>query len=52
MGPLAPGLQSQLHLTEVKVGWLVAIPVVLGSVKRIPLGILTGRWGARRVFPA
>jgi MFS transporter, NNP family, nitrate/nitrite transporter len=28
LGPLAPGLQQQLHLSEVQVGWMVAIPVV------------------------
>jgi NNP family nitrate/nitrite transporter-like MFS transporter len=52
LGPLAPGLQKQLHLTEVQVGWMVAIPVVMGSLMRIPMGILTDRLGARRVFPA
>src|SRR5262245_11686381 len=52
LGPLAPGLQQQLHLSEVQVGWVVAIPVVMGSLMRIPMGALTDRFGARRVFPA
>lgn len=52
LGPLAPGLQQQLHLSEVQVGWMVAVPVVMGSVMRIPMGIATDRLGARRVFPA
>ncbi len=52
LGPLAPGLQQQLHLSEVEVGWVVAIPVVMGSLMRIPMGVLTDRFGARRVFPA
>ena len=52
LGPLAPGLQQQLHLDEVQVGWMVAVPVVMGSLMRIPMGALTDRWGARRVFPA
>ncbi len=30
----------------------MAIPVVMGSVMRIPIGIITDRFGARRVFPA
>ena len=51
-GPLAPGLQQQLHLNEVQVGWMVAIPVVMGSLMRIPMGVLTDRFGARLVFPA
>jgi MFS transporter, NNP family, nitrate/nitrite transporter len=49
-GPLGPTLQKHLHLTEFQLAFLVAIPVVLGSVMRIPMGILTGRYGGRIVF--
>jgi NNP family nitrate/nitrite transporter-like MFS transporter len=31
---------------------MVAVPVLLGSLARIPLGALTDRWGGRRVFAA
>lgn len=51
-GPLSPSIQHDLNLSEVQVGWLVAVPVVLGSLMRIPMGVLTDRYGARRVFPA
>ena len=51
-GPLSPSIQHDLKLSEVQVGWLVAVPVVLGSLMRIPMGVLTDRYGARRVFPA
>ena len=51
-GPLAPAIQHDLNLSEVEVGWLVAVPVVLGSVMRVPMGVLTDRYGARRTFPA
>jgi MFS transporter, NNP family, nitrate/nitrite transporter len=50
-GPLAPSIQHDLKLSEVQVGWLVAVPVLLGSVMRVPMGVLTDRYGARRVFP-
>lgn len=50
-GPLSPAIQHDLKLSEVQVGWLVAIPVVLGSLMRIPMGVLTDRYGARRTFP-
>src|SRR5215470_2760342 len=50
-GPLSPAIQHDLRLSEVELGWLVAIPVVLGSVMRIPMGILTDRYGARTTFP-
>lgn len=49
-GPLAPSLQKSLGLTELQIGWLVAIPVVLGSLMRIPLGFLSQRFGGRAVF--
>jgi NNP family nitrate/nitrite transporter-like MFS transporter len=49
-GPLGPTLQKHLHLSEFQLAFLVAIPVVLGSVMRIPVGILTGRYGGRAVF--
>jgi NNP family nitrate/nitrite transporter-like MFS transporter len=50
-GPLSPSIQNDLQLSEGQLGWLVAIPVVLGSVMRIPMGVLTDRYGARRTFP-
>src|SRR5215472_17576095 len=50
-GPLSPTIQHDLALSEVELGWLVAIPVVLGSVMRIPMGVLTDRYGARTTFP-
>ncbi len=51
-GPLSPAIKHDLGLSEVQLGWLVAIPVVLGSLMRIPMGVLTDRYGARRTFPA
>jgi len=50
LGPLGPTLQKHLHLTEFQLAFMVAIPVVLGSLMRIPIGILTERYGGRRVF--
>jgi MFS transporter, NNP family, nitrate/nitrite transporter len=52
LGPLGPTLQKQLDLSEFQLAIAVAIPVVLGSVMRIPIGILTERHGGRRVFTA
>jgi NNP family nitrate/nitrite transporter-like MFS transporter len=49
-GPLGPTLQTHLHLSEFQLALLVAIPVVLGSVMRIPVGILADRFGGRLVF--
>ena len=49
-GPLGPTLQTQLHLSDFQLAFLIAIPVVLGSVLRIPIGIVTDRFGGRLVF--
>lgn len=52
LGPLGPELQSQLGLSDFQLSVMVAVPVLLGSLMRVPMGILTDRYGARRVFGA
>ena len=52
IGPLAPDLQDELGLSDVETSTMVAVPVLLGSLMRIPLGWLTDRHGGRRVFSA
>jgi len=47
---MMPVLKKQFHLTPVQVSIAVAIPVLLGSLGRIPLGLLADRFGGRRVF--
>jgi MFS transporter, NNP family, nitrate/nitrite transporter len=49
---MMPILKKQLHLDPVQVSIALAIPVLLGSLGRIPLGILTDRVGGRVVFSA
>jgi NNP family nitrate/nitrite transporter-like MFS transporter len=51
-GPLGPTLQDHLGLSEFQLAVVVAIPVILGSVLRIPMGILSDRFGGRRIFTA
>ncbi len=50
--PLAPVFRELYGLSATQVGLLVAVPVVLGSVARIPLGLLTDRFGGRVVLTA
>lgn len=50
LGPLGPDLQEQLDLSDAQIALTVSIPVVLGSLMRIPLGVLSDRHGGRRVF--
>lgn len=47
---MMPLLRKQMGLDAIQVSVAVAIPVLLGSLGRIPLGILTDRVGGRRVF--
>ena len=43
----APRFRETFHLTASQTALLVAIPVLLGSLARIPMGILTDRFGGR-----
>ncbi|WP_309237526.1 MFS transporter [Actinomadura sp. BRA 177] len=52
LSPLAPGLMDSLKLTSFEQSLLVAVPVVVGSLGRIPVGALTDRFGGRVMFPA
>ena len=52
LGPLGPTLQDRLGLSDFQLAFTVAIPVVLGSLMRVPLGILTQRYGGHLVFSA
>ena len=52
LSAMMPILSKQMHLTPVQQSIAVAIPVLLGSLGRIPLGMLTDRFGGRSVFTA
>ncbi|MFF5157718.1 MFS transporter [Streptomyces sp. NPDC000348] len=51
LSPLAPRLQDSLGLSSFEQSLLVAVPVVVGSLGRIPVGALTDRFGGRVMFP-
>jgi NNP family nitrate/nitrite transporter-like MFS transporter len=38
------------HWSVVQVGWLLGIPILTGSVMRLPIGILTDKFGGKYVF--
>jgi nitrate/nitrite transporter NarK len=52
VGGLASTFSSLYHLTASQTALLVAIPVLLGSAARLPMGLLTDRFGGRGVFAA
>ncbi|HKT03134.1 MAG TPA: MFS transporter [Rugosimonospora sp.] len=51
LSPLAPKFKEVLHLSSFQQALLVAVPVVVGSLGRIPVGALTDRFGGRVMFP-
>lgn len=50
IAPMAKTFQTTLHLTEQQVWLLIAVPVILGSIIRLPMGMLADRYGGRLVF--
>jgi NNP family nitrate/nitrite transporter-like MFS transporter len=50
LAPIAPDIQDELGLSDTQLAVMVSIPVVLGSLLRIPLGLITDRVGGRLVF--
>lgn len=52
LAPLGPRLREDLDLGSFEQSLVVAVPVIVGSLGRIPVGAFTDRWGARRMFPA
>ncbi len=50
VGALAPLYRQMLSLSATQVGWLVAAPVLVGALARLPVGILADRFGAHRVL--
>jgi NNP family nitrate/nitrite transporter-like MFS transporter len=52
IGPLGVRYTEQMHLSGSQKALLVATPVLVGSLGRIPVGALTDRYGGRVMFPA
>src|SRR4051794_8892802 len=50
IGAFAPRFREAFHLTASATALLVAVPVLLGSLARLPMGILTDRYGGRAIF--
>lgn len=51
LSPLGNAYGELYDLTDFEVSVLVAVPVIVGSLGRIPVGALTDRFGAKVVFP-
>ena len=51
LSPLGPRFKDLLDLSGSQQALLVAVPVLVGSLGRIPVGALTDRFGGRVMFP-
>jgi len=52
LSPLGPLLKDMLTLSAFEQALVVAVPVIVGSLGRIPVGALTDRFGGRVMFCA
>ena len=50
MSALAPYFRDLLHLDATQTALLVVVPVLLGSLARVPMGMLADRIGGRAIF--
>ena len=50
IGAFAPGFRAEFSLSATQTSLIVATPVLLGSLARIPVGLLTDRFGGRLIF--
>ena len=51
LSPLGPRFKDILGLSGSQQALIVAVPVIVGSLGRIPVGALTDRYGGRVMFP-
>ncbi|WP_439144722.1 nitrate/nitrite transporter [Virgibacillus salinus] len=50
LSSLMPFIKEDINLTMGQVSWVTAVPVILGSILRVPIGYWTNRFGARWIF--
>ncbi|WP_135556701.1 nitrate/nitrite transporter [Paenibacillus cymbidii] len=52
LSSLMPYIKEDIALSPSQLAWVTAIPILFGSVMRIPFGYMTNRYGARKLFMA
>ncbi|MDF2652423.1 MAG: nitrate/nitrite transporter [Paenibacillus sp.] len=50
LSSLVPYIKEDIQLSAGQLAWVTAIPVLFGSILRIPVGYWTNRYGARKLF--
>ncbi|MGW6455077.1 MFS transporter [Streptomyces sp. NPDC055078] len=51
ISPLGSAYKDRLGLSSFEQSLLVAVPVIVGSLGRVPVGALTDKYGAKLMFP-
>jgi|SRR5690625_361743 len=50
LSPMAQDIEQIFNLTSTQTSILVAVPVILGSIMRIPLGVISDKYSGRKVY--
>ncbi|WP_175428352.1 MFS transporter, partial [Bacillus solimangrovi] len=50
LSSLMPFISQDIHLSATQIAWVTAAPVISGSLLRIPIGYLTSKYGASKLF--
>ena len=50
LSSLLPFIKEDIHIPADQLAWVTALPVVLGSILRVPIGYYTNLFGARKIF--
>lgn len=50
LSPMAQEVQQEFGLSATQTSFLVASPVILGSIMRIPMGVLSDKFSGRKVY--
>jgi NNP family nitrate/nitrite transporter-like MFS transporter len=50
LNPMAQEVEAEFGLSATQTSILLAVPVILGSIMRIPLGILSDKYSGRKVY--
>lgn len=48
--PIASTIQEQFQLSETQKSFIIVTPIILGSLMRIPIGIIADKYGGRKVY--
>lgn len=50
LSSLMPFIKEEIKLTSGELAWVTAVPILFGSILRVPVGYWTNRYGARKLF--